>query len=241
MLRILAVVAAATLVVGCASVAEPPAQHAVRVMAQAKAAAGGARLDRVTTFHDRGTRVRDGALDGTYEEWGDYRTMAYTVVETFGGVTTSAGFDGKVGWSRGPDGKVAVIDNPRQLMGTKLSGYLDVQGYFFPERFPADFVYAGEREIDGKPHDVVTVTPKDGVPIDLWFDRRTHLLRRLTGQQGPVAIQGDIARHQTVDGITLLRAGLQTMTTPSGVHTESQSVESYVFGPVPPEQLAVPK
>lgn len=241
MVRLLAVVAAVMLATGCATASADPAPGAESLMVRAKAAAGGARLDRVTTFHDRGVRVRDGTLHGTYEEWGDYRTMAYTVVETFDGVTTSAGFDGKVGWSRGPDGKVKVIDSPRELMGTKLSGYLDVQGYFFPERFPARFDYAGAREIDGKPYDVVTVTPQDSIAVDLWFDRETHLLRRLTGQQGPVAIQGDIAEHRTVDGVTLMRSGLQTTTTPAGVRTESQSVESYAFGPVPPERLAVPK
>jgi hypothetical protein len=240
MTRLLAALAAAAIVTACATLPADPARQAAEVMAQAKAAAGGARLDRVTTFHDRGARVRDGTLNGTYEEWGDYRTMAYTVVETFGGVTTSGGFDGKVGWSRGPDGKVRLIEDPRQLMGTKLSGYLDVQGYFFPDRFPARFAYAGAREIDGKPCDVVTVTPKDGIPIDLWFDRKTHLLRRLTGRQGPVAIQGDIRERQTVEGIILMRTGLQTMTTPSGAHTESQQVESYVFGAVPPERLAPP-
>jgi hypothetical protein len=210
-------------------------------MAQAKGAAGGARLDRVTTYYSSGTRVRDGKINGVYQEWGDYRTMAFTNVETFAGVTSTGGFDGKVGWRLGPDGKPTILANPQQLAGTKLDGYLDVQGYFFPDRFPAQFTYAGIREAEGRRYDVVVVTPAGGNPIDLWLEPRTHLLKRLTGKLGATSIQANITEYQTIDGLKVMRTALQTMTVPSGAHTESQNVAIYRFGPIPPERLAIPK
>ncbi|HTK34952.1 MAG TPA: hypothetical protein VL358_06640 [Caulobacteraceae bacterium] len=241
MKRWLCAVVALVTMAGCATAEPDPATHAAKLMAQAKAAAGGAQLDRAATFHSSGTRVRDGKVNGVYEEWGDYRTMAFTNVETFASVTTSGGFDGKVGWRLGPDGKAQIITNPQQLVGTKLSGYLDVQGYFFPDRFPAQFTYAGAREAEGNRYDVVVVTPVGGIPIDLWLDPQTHLLKRLTAKLGPASIQGDITQYQTIDGLQIVRTALQTMTTPAGAHTESQNVAAYRFEPIPSERLAIPK
>lgn len=241
MKRWLCAVAGLAALAGCATAEPDPATQARKLMAQAKIAAGGARLDRATTYYSRGTRVRDGRINGVYEEWGDYRTMAFTNVETFEGVTSTGGFDGKTGWRLGPDGKALIIANPQQLAGTKLSGYLDVQGYFFPDRFPAQFTYAGVREAEGRRYDVVVVTPAGGNPIDLWLEPRTHLLTRLTGKLGPASIRGDITQYQTIDGLKVMRTALQTMTAPSGAHTESQNVAVYRFEPIPPERLAIPK
>jgi hypothetical protein len=241
MMRWLCALASSATLAGCATAEPAPATQATTLMAQAKVAAGGARLDRATTYYSSGTRVRDGKINGVYQEWGDYRTMAFTNVETFAGVTSTGGFDGKTGWRLGPDGKALIVENPQQLAGTKLSGYLDVQGYFFPDRFPAQFTYAGVREAEGKRYDVVVVTPSGGNPIDLWLEPRTHLLKRLTGKLGPTSVQGDITQYQTIDGLKVMRTALQTMTAPSGAHTESQNVAVYRFEPIPPERLAIPK
>ena len=215
-------------------------QRAQAVLAQAKVAAGGAKLDRVTTFYSGGTRLRDGKIDGVYQEWGDYRTMAFTNVETFDGVPSTGGYDGKTAWGLGADGKV-ILTGPRQASGAKLSGHLDVQGYLFPERFPAKATHTGVQRANGRPCDVIEVTP-EGVPtITLWFDQQTHLLSRLTGRLGRNEIQGDVSGYRTVDGLPLFSRGLQTMTTPSGVHTETQNVVVFKIEPIPPERLAIPK
>lgn len=236
------VVAALAMAQACTTAPDPdPARRAAQVMAQAKAAAGGPRIDRAATFYNSGTRVRDGKIDGVFEEWGDYRTMAYTNTETFAGVTSTSGYDGNHGWQLGPDGRAQVITDPQRMIGTKLSGYLDVQGYFFPERFPATFAYAGVREIESKSYDVVTVSPEGQIPIDLWLDAKTHLVRRLTGKMGSLSIQGDVNSYQTIDGLPILRTALQTMTTGPEAHTETQNVAVFRFEPVAPERLAIPK
>ena len=166
--------------------------------------------------------------------------MAFTNIETFDGVTSSGGFDGKTAWGRDADGKVVILDKPRQLAGTKLSGYLDVQGYFFPDRFPATFTLM--RRDHGAAYDVISVAPEGIVAVELWFDRkRSHLLGRLTGQLGSNAILGDLTSYQTIGGLPMIRTALQTMITPSGVHTESQNIVVQEFKSIPPERLVLPR
>jgi hypothetical protein len=109
---------AAFLILSNQTVAQTHADpRALNLLAQAKAAAGGVRLNRLTTFYNAGTRVRDGKTDGVYQEWGDYRTMAYTNIETFDGKTSTSGFDGKSAWQLDDGGKVEILpDGPPSIL-----------------------------------------------------------------------------------------------------------------------------
>jgi len=218
-----------------------PAEQGARLMAQMKAASGGAKLDALTTYHGTGAALRDGRIDGASEDWGDFRTMAFTTVETFGGVTTSGGFDGKTAWGRGPDGVVRIASTPEAIAGAKLNAYLNTQAYFWPDRHPATFEYKGRQEADGKTYDVVAVTPEGTYPITLWLDPGTHLLTRLTGTNGRSTFTGVINAHRVVDGITIMESGLQTMVAGPETHTESFTRRAFSFEPVPPEKLAPPR
>jgi hypothetical protein len=223
------------LTAGCAT-APKPERQGVHLMAQMKAASGGARLDAVTTFHENGTRVRDGSVNGTYEAWGDFTKMRFTNVETFAGVTSTGGFDGQANWSLGPDGKARIDTRPERLPGARLGAYLTIQGYFWPDRFPATFTYQGRREVDGKSYDVVTVTPDQSLPVDLWLDPVTHRLQRLSGGNGKTSFTGVINSYQMIDGIWVMSTGVQTQ----GTHTETQNVGTYRFEPVPEARFAPP-
>jgi hypothetical protein len=226
----------------CATTPDPdPVAQGAKLMSQMKEASGGAKLDEVSTYHSSGTHVRDGRINGVFESWGDYRTMAFTVIETFDGVTTSGGFDGKVGWNIGPDGIVRVGATPQAMNNAKLNAYLNTQAYFWPERFPAKFEYQGKQEADGKKYDVVAVTPEGGQAINLWLDPKTHRLARLTGTNGRATFTGVIHTELNVDGVWMMDTGLQTMVAGNETHTESHNLESFVFGPIPLERLQVPR
>jgi hypothetical protein len=233
-------VAALAIAAACATAPADPMVHGARLVAQMREASGGAELDALTTYHSSGARVRDGKINGTYDTWGDYRTMAHTIRETFDGVTTMGGYDGKVGWSVGPDGKVRVESNPDKLGWTRLGAYVNTQGYLFPERFPAAFEFRGRREEDGRTYDVVKVT-LEGASVDMWLDAKTHLLARLAGSNGPGAFTAHVLDYKTVDGVKVISRGLQTMTAGGVAHTETAEVETFRFEPVPPERLGPPK
>jgi hypothetical protein len=232
-------VAALAMTAACMS-APTPAEQGARLMAQLREASGGARLDAMSTHYSAGTRQRDGKIDGTYESWGDTRTLAYAIRETFAGVTTHGGYDGKVGWNIGKDGAVRIEADPAKLGWTRLGAYVNNQGYLFPERFPATFEFRGREEADGRNYDVVKVTLQ-GASVDMWLDAETHLLSRFVGANGPMGFTAQLVEYQTVDGVKVPRRGLQTMTANGETHAETANAEVFRFEYVAPEKLGPPR
>jgi hypothetical protein len=153
-----------------------------------------------------------------------------------GGSTGAGGFDGRVAWSVGPDGAAHTDTTHEGLAAARLGTYLTIGGYFYPDRFPARFEYRGQREADGKPYDVVTVTPADSLPADLWLDAATHRLQRVSGMEGAVAFTGVVDRYQIVDGVWIAFALTQT----EGSRQRVQTLTSFVFEPVPAERFSPP-
>ncbi len=204
-------------------------------MAQSKAASGGAALDSPPGFHEVGTFVRDGA-SGTYEVWGDLRALRSTASHTLGGNTFTNGFDGRTSWAVGPDGSVRQSDSSEALAEARLGTYLTIGGYFYPERFPARFEYAGRKQADGADYDVVTVTPADAPSIDLWLDAETHRLLRITGTVGTTSFSGVVKRYQIVDGVWIGFSLEQS----EGEHQLTNELTSFVFQAVPPAKFSPP-
>jgi hypothetical protein len=202
-------------------------------MAEMKAASGGAALDAPAGFHEIGTVVRDG-ISGTYETWGDLRVLRSAGSHTLGGSTGSGGFDGRVAWSLGADGAVHTDTTREGLAASRLGTYLTLGGYFYPDRFPAQFEYRGPRQADGAAYDVVTVTPADSDSADLWLDTATHRLQRISGTAGTATFLGVVERYQVVDGVWIAFALNQT----EGSHQMVQELTSFVFEPVPAERFS---
>ena len=210
-------------------------EEGTRLIAQLKAASGGAALDAPAGFHEVGTVTRDG-VSGTYEVWADLHTLRSTAAHTFGKNTSTSGFDGEKAWSVGPDGRVQEVTSPEGLASARLGTYLTVFGFFYPDRFPARFQSRGRKEADGGTYDVVTVTPAESSPADLWLDVRTHRLQRITGSDGQMTFEGVVKRYEVVDGIWIPFALSQT----AGGHRVTQELTSVTFGPVAAEWFAPP-
>ncbi|HEV7690568.1 MAG TPA: hypothetical protein VGO52_07100 [Hyphomonadaceae bacterium] len=235
-------VLALAMAAACASAPDPdPMKQGARLMAQLKTASGGTKLDGLTTYHYSGTHVRDGKVNVTYDAWGDFRTMANTQRETSEGVTVTGGYDGKVGWSVGPDGKVRTSSAPERLKEARMGAYFNTYAYLFPNRFPATFEFRGREEVDGKPYDVVKVAPEGAIPFDLWLDPGTHLVSRLVVSSGAESAVGQFQEYQTVDSVKVFRRGVQTMKMGDQTHTETTAITTFRFEPVPLEKLGPPK
>jgi len=204
-------------------------------MAQLKAASGGAALDVPAGFHEKGDVVLEG-VRGTYEVWGDLHAMRSVATHTLGGRTSTGGFDGQKAWSVGPDGVTKTDSSKEGLASQKRTTYLTISGFFYPDRFPAQFEYLGRKEAEGATYDVVTVTPADSLPTNLWLDVRTHRLQRVDGVEGTTKFAGVVKRAEFVDGIWSPLELSQT----EGDRQMTQNVTSVVFEPVPPERFAPP-
>jgi hypothetical protein len=173
--------------------------RALELMAELKAATGGAALDRPQAFRERGVMVRDGR-EGTYETFGDLVGMRSTSAQSFGEMSMRGGFDGHSAWHAGPDGKVQASTEEATLKGERLGTYLTVSGYLYPERFPASFHYVGHRDVDGRGYELVAVTPQMAETAELWLDAKSHRLARMKTTDGGVAVEGEVGDWREVDG-----------------------------------------
>lgn len=205
-------------------------------MALLKIASGGNALDTPVGFHETGTALRDG-MPATYETWGDLRSLKSMSRQTVGGLTMSSGFDGQTAWSVAPDGKVQADTSANGVSEARLGTYLTIAAYLYPDRFPARFTYAGLKEAEGETYDIVTVTPEGSPPIDLWLDRSTHLLERLSGMDSGLPFSGKVISYRTVDGAAIAFELHQQM----GEHRLELKLSTYAFEPVPPERFAPPQ
>lgn len=210
-------------------------QQGIRLMAQLKEASGGALLDAPRSFRETGAVVR-GDVRSTYETWGDFWTLRSVSRTERGGQSFTRGFDGRVAWSAGPDGNVETDSSPAGLASARLSTYLTNAAYFYPDRFPAEFVYRGRRETEGVAFDVVSVTPEGGGSVDLWLDVRNHRLQRITGIDGGTSFAGVVERYEVFDGAWIPVAITQTIDGQTMAHT----VTSYEFTAVPDARFAPP-
>ncbi len=180
------------------------------LMMQLKQASGGAALDRLSGFHEIGT-LGQGDHGVTYETWGDFRHLRSVSTMTQGGQKLTRGYDGRNTWTIGPDGEVRTETSPSALAEARLSSYLTIGGYFYPDRFPASFVSRGPQYVDGVSYDVVRVTAEGCAPVDFWLDRESHLLKRLTGMDQGVPFTGVVRRYHEVGGVMIPFEIMQTI------------------------------
>ena len=173
------------------------------LVAQAKAAMGGPAWDKVVTWHETGTVVA-GGLNGTYENWEDLRTLHNSGTYALGPASGGAGWDGKAAWTTDSSKEVRIETSAEATAQAIQDAYRGAYGFFFPDRFPAEFIDAVDsKQADGKSYDVVKVTLKDAESFEIWIDPESYLVARevqLTGAQPHTFIYSDFAQ---IDGLTV--------------------------------------
>ena len=209
-----------------------PDAKADALMAQCRAASGGAALDRHDAFHETGTILRDGHA-GTYEMYGDLHALRTAGVHTLDGKYGGGGFDGAVAWHIGPEGKVSTTTDPAALREARASAYFTLSAFNWPGRFPARFAYVGRKTYQGRPFEVVRVTPEGGDPADLWLDANTHLLERIS-LEGAGPAYADILENRTIDGVVI---GFKSMQVEKD-HKMLQTLATFDFVPLDAKRLS---
>jgi len=162
--------------------AQPPT--AASVLAEMKAATGGAAWDRVTTLHVV-SAVKGGGLTGTQDEWDDVPTGRYSVSSVLGPAAERDGYDGTQAWSQDASGETRIVAAADDAATAQSAAYRDSLAYWFPARRPGTVSYFKHAEEKGRGFDVVQLAPTGGLPFQFWIDDRTHLLDRIvqTGAQ----------------------------------------------------------
>lgn len=226
------------------------------LLAQMKAAMGGAALDVPAGFHETGVSMRDDGLKMTYETWGDMHSMRSASIQTVDGRQTRVGYDGDAGWHMLPNENAQKDTDAHTIYVVTMASYIAVGGYFYPDRFPVRVKYLGREsvpaksddddapkakgpaEAGGKKWDVVEVWPEKTLPINLWLDPETHRLERVSGRiSGEETFTSIIEDYRQVSGAWV---GFKT-TQVDDQHTVTQTRSTYVFEAVPAERFLPPK
>jgi hypothetical protein len=214
--------------------AQAPASRAQEVIMASKQATGGAAWDMLEGCYEEGTHA-DGRI--SYRTWFSMRRYGMRMESDKDGSTRSIGFNGRNRWQRNGTGAVEVSNEEAALVEAITTAYVSSNGFFFPERFPADFRYLRETAHGGRKFDVVEIAPKGGRPAEYWFDQDSHFLSRVvdTQESPPVAFEAsDYRRAGEVSvAFNLSRLGPDGAVVDQGVLTSlsCRSVDAALFDP----------
>jgi hypothetical protein len=152
---------------------------AAQVISRAFAATGGSGWYLVRGWHETGRRG-----DQPYERWIDPVRYGLREERREPAGLRIEGFNGQAEWQVAPTGAMTAVNDHAALAQARTTAFFEGGLYLFPGRFGARGDYLGVRRKDGRAYQVVTVTPWNGRPRELWFDARTHLLARIVDRTG---------------------------------------------------------
>ena len=230
-------------------IAAAPLDRADLLIAEAKAASGGAVWDRVVTWHETG-RLSGGGLTGTYESWTDLKSLDNSGSFELGPISGGQGWDGKEAWTFDSSREVRIETSSEAAAQAIQDAWRSAYAFFFPQRFHGTRRYAGTRQAEGKKFEAVTVTPSGADPFEVWFDPTTHRIARevqITGghphtflfaKYSPVG--GLVVPFQTTDRVGS-NARFDVVTTVAAIELlDTQPASRYTPPPPPANSLEWP-
>jgi hypothetical protein len=220
-----------------AAAADDPAARGAELLAQAKAASGGANWDRLGGWHESGVAIV-GDAQGSYDTWCDLHRLGMANRHVLAGVAQSRGFDGATVWLVDATGAVRTTQTPQALAVARQGAYVSAWGFFFPDRFPAERIFIGTASADGADFDIVQATPDGGLPMELWIDRKSHLITRMVDRSGPRTAVAVMSDFRTLDGVVTPFLVAESDGDPK--HTLELHIATLDFGPIDPARFAPP-
>ncbi len=188
MIRVLARLAiclslAAGAALASAQNAATPRPDPIAILADAKAASGGAAWDALRTQHSK-VNIGTAGVKGTAERWSDIYTGRSLIKYSIGPVTGAAGYDGKNAWSQDASGqsRSETGDVARELAVN--AAYRDKLAFWFPDRAKGQISFMDRVTDDGADFNVIRILPEGGRPFQFWINAETHLIERLVEREG---------------------------------------------------------
>ncbi|KPF77779.1 hypothetical protein IP88_05550 [alpha proteobacterium AAP81b] len=209
--------------------------HAETIIAAAKRASGGSAWDRPQGCTETGSHG-DGAI--AYRTRFSLHGYGIRIDSDRGGQSRSMGFDGKTSWQAAGD-RVERRDDPASLAEAITSNYLSINGFFFPRRFPATLRYRRAEADGARRFDVVEITPRGGRPLEIWFDRASHLIGRVVDATATPAVRVDASDYRRGPGGLTVAYRLDVFA-PDGARVDRGAVTSFACGTIDPAAFAPP-
>jgi hypothetical protein len=155
---------------------EPPA---VDILAQLKAATGGARWDSVRTIRAAGEKTSFG-LKGPYSSAEDLVTGRFVRRADYGLLANAEGLDEAGRWRMDNSGAVHPLDSDEARTVAVTEAWLAARGYLFPQRAKAELALLPAATEGAETFDRVLATPQGGRAVTLWIRRSDRRLDRAT-------------------------------------------------------------
>lgn len=162
-----------------------------------------AALRSIRVIHSSGHLVADGlAGSGDYwDEMGGRRSASRFSTPPLAGGT---GWDGRQSWTLDQTGLVIVDGSDLGRSSAINQAYVSNYDLWTPGYGGATVVRGGSMSDKGGSYDVLRVTPpKSELPIDMWFDRKTHLLVKVVQTAGPLVTTIALADFKAVHGLMI--------------------------------------
>jgi membrane-associated protease RseP (regulator of RpoE activity) len=180
---------------------------AARLLSEVKAATGGAKWDRIRTWHEKGT-FQAGDLSGTHDAWLDFpRLRSFTddrgASAILGTIRDATGWNGKVAWSADQTGDVYIADSEEARSAAIGTAYVAAFAYLFPNRRHAAIEAKAPQSAEGAQFDVVLVSPRGTDPFELWIDHASHRVHRVVQIAGVDKITSLFSDFREVGGVAV--------------------------------------
>jgi Aspartyl protease/PDZ domain len=162
-----------------------------------------AALRSIRIIHAKGNIVTSG-LSGSGDSWnevGGLREASRFSATPLGG---GSGWDGNESWTLDQSGLVMVDGSVLGRSSAVSQAYFSNYDLWTPGYGGATVAWGGSKSEKGKSYDVLTVTPpKSSLPIDVYFDRATHLPGKVVQAAGPMVTTITMADFKPVDGLMI--------------------------------------
>src|SRR5260221_8756313 len=122
-----------------------PAKQPRRLFQLVAAATGGSTWDAVGESRAVG-ELSAGGLHGPVRVFTDLKTGRSASYFDLGVESGGGGFDGAATWEQDASRQVRTLDAPESRSGTVSDAYVARNGWFHPDRDPAQFRYLGPRQ-----------------------------------------------------------------------------------------------
>ncbi|HEY1709839.1 MAG TPA: aspartyl protease family protein [Rhizomicrobium sp.] len=144
-------------------------------------------------------------LTGTSSSLEDLQRGAFVDSYNIPPTVGASGYDGAKAWEKEPSGTVTDQAGGDVVPLAISEAYQDRNLWWRADHGGAEIASNGQKTDGGNSYDVLTVTPKGGTKLEVWFDPKTHLLYRTVEQNSIQMITTTYSDYAPVEGAMIAK------------------------------------